>query len=41
MSILLIGNVVYFVSAYYTYQLFEGKAIEKLGAKPIIHSNFI
>jgi len=41
MCILVIGNIVYFVAAYYTYRLFEGKAIEKLGAKPAVHSKII
>lgn len=37
---LTIGNIVYFISAYYAYGLFKIKFFEKIGAKQILHGNF-
>lgn len=36
--ILILGNIVYLIAAYYSYELFEEKYISKLGAKEIHHS---
>lgn len=38
--LLSIGNIVYFVSAYYCYSYFQMKFFEKLGAKVILHRIF-
>lgn len=37
-SLLAIGNIVYFVSAYFAYSHFEVISMKKLGAKMIYHS---
>jgi hypothetical protein len=37
MIVLLIGNIVYFITAYYAYTIFEEKFFEKLGAKESMH----
>ena len=39
--LLLIANIVYFISAYFSYGYFELKFFEKLGGKEILHSNFL
>lgn len=36
----MIGNIIYFISAYFAYSIFEEKFIDKLGAKLIYHSMF-
>jgi hypothetical protein len=39
--LLSIANIVYFISAYFSYGYFQLKFFEKLGAKEILHSNII
>ena len=39
--ILSIGNIIYFISAYFSYEYFQLKFFEKLGAKVILHSKII
>jgi hypothetical protein len=39
--LLSIGNVVYFISAYFSYSYFELVFFEKLGAKVILHSKYL
>lgn len=36
--LLIIGNIFYFISAYFSYRLFKLKFFEKLGSKVIVHS---
>jgi len=39
--LLSIGNIIYFITAYFSYGYFQLKFFEKLGAKIILHSKLI